>query len=195
MKSQTVVYSNDFETSDLKNITNGVIEIFHGTHVLGRYNNGSFVLNVPNLPKHDLIKVSFDLYIHDSWDGSQSFADNLLGPDMWQMIADGKTYINTTFSNSICQPGNICPSQAYPGNYPSNNNPRTGAENVNLPGACLNASDPRGTSLYHITKTIDHTSSSFSLICLDHLIDKNVADPKCSESWSVDNITISTIAL
>lgn len=195
VKSDTEVYNNNFESSDLKNITGGAIDIFNGTHVLGRYNNGSFQLKLTNLPKHDIIKITFDLYIHDGWDGSQSFADNLFGPDLWQMIVDDKTYINTTFSNAECQPGNICPSQAYPGNYPTNNNPRTGAVNVSLPGACLNQASPNGTSLYHIVKTIDHSNSNVTLTCLDHLIDKNVADAKCNESWSIDNIQITAVSL
>lgn len=195
VKGETTIYSNDFEGSDLKNIAGGSIDVYNGSHVLGRYNNGSFHLSLSNLPKHNLITISFDLYIHDSWDGSQSFADNMYGPDLWQMIVNGKTYINTTFSNAMCPAGNTCPSQAYPDDYPANNNPRTGAVAVSLPGACLNQNDPQGTCLYRIQKTIDHTGSTLTLACIDHLIEKTVKDPKCSESWSVDNLKITAVSL
>jgi hypothetical protein len=190
--NETTVYSNDFETGDLSNITNGVISQFNGSSVLGRYSKGFFILTLNNLPQHDLISVSFDLYIHDNWRGS------LLpdGPEIWQMLIDGNTYINTTFSNFGCAPGNICPPQSYPDNYPNNyNNPRTGAYRTDLPGACSLQTSPNGTTMYKITKTFRHSGKTISVECLDNLDQKDYADPKCEKSWSVDNINIQAITL
>ena len=196
VQSEVQVYSNDFETASLDGIAHGTISTFNGSHVLGNYNNGQFDLTINDLPSHDLVDISFDLYIHDSWEGNQSLQDNVSGPDIWQMTVDGKSYINTTFANFDCAVGNFCPPQSYPADYPnSNNNPKSGASNTKLPGFCSEASSATGSTLYKIHKSISHTNKTLLLECLDKLIQKNVADPKCDESWSVDNIKIKVIDL
>jgi hypothetical protein len=194
-KSETVVYNNDFESANLSNFTNGTITVFNGTHVLGRYNSGGFSLTVPNLPKHDLVEVSFDLYIHDSWDGNN--VDNgYSGPDLWSLILDGGVYIHTSFSNSVCGVGVFCTPQAYPNDYPNNNhNPKAGAFRTDLPGACYLSSSPNGTTEYKITKQISHTDKTLLLQCLGDLVQKGNADPLCDESWSIDNLNIKVITL
>ena len=193
VSNEAVVYNNDFSANNLTGITNGIINQYNNSAVLGQYNNNGFVLTVNSLPKHNLITVSFDLYIHDNWRGDLP-PD---GPAIWKMSIDGETYINATFSNLSCIPGNICPPQSYPNNYPnSNHNPKTGAYRTDLPGACSLKNDPNGTTLYKITKTFRHTNNSLSLQCLDKLVDqKDYADPKCEKSWSVDNIYIKAISL
>jgi len=195
VKSEIVVYNNDFESGDIKNISNGTIDVFNGTHVLGRYNSDGFALTVSNLPKHDILEVSFDLYIHDTWDGNN--VDNgYSGPDLWNFLVDGSNYIHTSFSNADCPAGYFCTPQAYPDNYPNNNNnPKAGAFRTNLPGACYWATKPNGTTQYKITKQISHTDKTVVMQCIGDLIQKGTADPKCDESWSVDNITIKAIAL
>ncbi|MES2427326.1 MAG: hypothetical protein V4560_10155 [Bacteroidota bacterium] len=192
-KSELQVYANDFEKNDLSGITNGVITQYNNSVVLGNYNKGGFSLTLNNLPKHDLISISFDLYIHDSWDGNKEYPD---GPDIWQMVVDNNMYINTTFSNAACVPGNFCLPQSYPFNYPNNyNNPKTGAYRTDLPGICGMAG-PNGTTLYKITKTFSHSNNALVLKCLDKLVQENIStDQKCDESWSVDNIIIKAISL
>ncbi|HWZ35285.1 MAG TPA: hypothetical protein VNW51_03960, partial [Mucilaginibacter sp.] len=193
VKSEVEVYNNDFETNNLTNITNGVISQFNGTAVLGIYNNGNFILKLDNLPKHDLITISFDLYIHDGWDGNKPPPD---GPDIWQMLVDGSTYIYATFSNDSCIAGNFCSPQSYPFDYPNSyNNPKTGAYRIDLPGFCSMKSNPNGTTQYKIIKTFTHKNGTLVLQCLDKLVQTNATDPKCDESWSVDNINIKAITL
>jgi hypothetical protein len=188
-----VVYNNDFENGDLSKIANGFITQYNGSAVLGQYNckgptKGYFNVSLSNLPKHDLITISFDLYIHDSWDGNKPPPD---GPDIWQMLVDGNTYVYTTFSNDPCNNNGFCSPQAYPLTYPNNfNNPKTGAYRTDLPGVCLSAN---GTTQYKITKTFKHTNGTLVLECSDLLVQTNTADPKCDESWSVDNINIKAI--
>ncbi len=197
VKGQQTVYFNDFESADLTNITGGTIDIFNGTHVLGRYNLGNFNLIVPNLPKHDVVQVSFDLYIHDTWDGN-TLDNGYAGPDIWKFLIDGQTYINTTFSNSACPVNQFCPPQSYPENYPNNNNnPKTGAFNINLPGACYLATNPQGTTQYKIFRQISHSKSTVQIQCLDSLVQKNipVGNRFCDESWSIDNLKVNVITL
>lgn len=195
IRSEVEVYNNNFETGNLSNIQNGIIGQFNASSILGQYNNGNFALTVNNLPKHDLVTVNFDLYIHDSWDGNKSAPD---GPDIWEMLVDGNPYINTTFSNDPCATGGgiFCAPQAYPFDYPnSDHNPKSGAYKTNLPGFCSKKNDPNGTTMYKIEKTFRHSNSSLLLQCLDQLVQTNTSDPKCDESWSVDNIIIKTITL
>jgi len=191
--SEVSVYNNDFESGNLTNITDGVIGTFNGSAVLGQYNKGDFILSLSKLPKHDLVTISFDLYIHDSWDGNKPYPD---GPDIWEMLVDNSPYINTTFSNADCVPHTFCDPQAYPNNYPNNNNnPRWGAYRVDLPGVCNLKSSPSGTSQYKITKTLKHSESTLTLKCLDKLVQPNTADQKCDESWSIDNLNVKVISL
>lgn len=193
--SQVQVYQNDFENQNLASIQNGTISQFNGSNVLGNYNNQNFILTLNNLPAHDLVAVTFDLYIHDSWNGNQ---DAPAGPDIWQLKIDGNTYINTTFSNEPCSnaPGVFCPPQSYPDNYPnSNHNSKAGAYQTNLPGFCRMKGVANYTTLYKISKTFTHTSSSISVQCLDKLVQPNGVNSKCDASWSVDNLVVKTIKL
>ncbi len=194
VKQDIEVYFNDFETGDLSGISLGIIEEYDSSNVLGRYNSGGFDLQLNNLPEHKLVEISFDLYIHDSWEGKG--IDNYDGPDIWKMIVDDNLYINTTFSNAPCNDANFCPPQSYPFDYPnSSQNPRWGSANRNLPGACLNEGILGGTTLYKIKKTIEHSKAKLLLQCRDQLIQNNTTDNKCDESWSVDNIRIKVINL
>jgi hypothetical protein len=192
INKEVVIYNNDFETNSVSNITNGFVSQFNGSAVLGQYNRGYFTLSLNNLPSHDLITISFDLYIHDTWDGNKTEDD---GPDIWQMMVDNKPYINSTFSNMACIAGNFCSPQSYPFNYPNSyNNPKTGAYRTDLPGIC-GSPGPNGTTQYKITKTFTHTNTTLILQCLDKLIQYNTSNQKCDESWSVDNINIKAITL
>ena len=195
VKNQEEVYFNDFESANLTGINSGAIENYNGTNVLGRYNSGGFDLQLNSLPKHSLVEVSFDLYIHDSWDGNKTSV-NIDGPDIWKLIVDGNLYMNTTFSNSYCDNSGFCLPQSYPQDYPNfNNNPKTGAANANLPGVCNLKGQAGGTTLYKITRTIEHSKASLLLQCRDQLIQTNTNDPKCDESWSVDNLRVKVISL
>jgi len=194
-QEERVVYTNDFEQTDLKGISGGVLAVFNGSKMLGRYNNSGFNLSLDNLPKHDLIKITFDLYIQDSWDGnSKGDGKVIAGPDLWQMKLDGDTYINTTFSNTICN-GVYCLMQSYPHNYPYNNEPKTGVLQGDLPGVCHFSGIPGGTSLYRIERIISHKKNTLFLEFQDMLKQSNVTNPLCDESWSMDNLIITTSVL
>ncbi|MGA9650676.1 hypothetical protein, partial [Pedobacter sp.] len=111
-------------------------------------------------------------------------------------IVDGNLYINTTFSNVFCDNSGFCPPQSYPQDYPNfNNNPKSGAANSNLPGVCNLKGQTGGTTLYKITKIIEHSKASLLLQCRDQLVQTNASDPKCDESWSIDNLRVKVINL
>ena len=195
VKNEQEIYFNDFEKNELSAIGNGFIETYNGSKVLGRYNGSGFDLNLNDLPAHKLVQITFDLYIHDSWDGNKT-SESIDGPDIWKFLVDGNLYINSTFSNADCDASGFCPPQSYPSDYPNSyNNPKTAATNPNLLGVCNLAGKIGGTTLYRITKTIEHQKSSLLMQCRDQLIQTNAPDPKCDESWSIDNLSIKIINL
>ena len=80
-----LVYENDFESLDLSSIDGGDVMTFYNTNVLGDFNNDGFTLFLENLGDHDYVFISFDLYIHGSWDGNfNGFSENDK-PDLWVM--------------------------------------------------------------------------------------------------------------
>lgn len=193
IRNETEVYNNNFESSNLSNISPGILSKFNGSTILGTYNNSDVSINVNNLPDHDLVKITFDLYIHDNWNGNVLPTNQ---PDLWQMLVDGNPYISTTFSNAVCGVGVFCPPQSYPSNYPnSNHNPKAGAYKTDLPGFCSQQSNPHGTTQYKIEKTITHYHNKLTLELLDKLSQANSVNPKCDKSWSIDNLVIKTVKL
>lgn len=178
------VYSNNFNsTLDATNWTFPAtvpvtstpgIKSWNGLSVLGYMGAQQAILNLTGIATHDSVKIDYDLYIHDSWDGNNVEA----GPDIFNMKVDGSSIIHTTFANWNYAPYN---DQAYPGNIPSSHPYFTGAVETQLPKAC---SGPLSTK-YHISKTIAHTASSLSL-----LLEAVGIEVACNESWSIDNLNI-----
>mgnify|MGYP003575720716 CR=1 FL=1 len=192
LQKDAVVYENSFDSEKTNGIHNAVISDFNGSKVLGRYNTGGFDLNVTELPEHDLIEVSFDLYIHDNWRGNA--ASGLKdSSDIWIMNFDGNNEKYTTFSNKMCGTDS-CKFQAYPGNFPFPSNPAgANAAKTDLPGACALAGVLGGTTKYRIKRTTYHKSATFHLGCYAQLFAHREPDPFCEASWSIDNLVIKTI--
>lgn len=167
------IYFNDFENGSLSNLTNGVIDTFNGTKILGRFSTELIKLKLQNLPPHDSVTFDFDLLIHDSWDGIND-------PDLWKLIIDNNIVYNTCFNNHSGQ------SQSYPGNYPTSTYPSmTGAFATNLPRACFGGTYV-ATSLYKIRKIFTHSLDSISII-----FKGDVSQDPCDESWSLDNLKVA----
>ncbi|MGV3684512.1 MAG: hypothetical protein ACO1NS_02725 [Daejeonella sp.] len=192
---ETVVFKSDFEHGVPVNVVNGKIEQYNGTGVLGRYSDGGFNVQVQGMPPHDMLKISFDLYIHDTWDGNQSAP---AGRDIWMMNVDGGSVIYATFANGGCTD---C-TQSYPDQQPvffnntfnfALNKPNSNAIKTDLPGACKLKDVNGGTSMYRIQRTFHHTASTLELGCFGQLEDPDTANKNCNESWSVDNMRITAI--
>lgn len=192
LHKETTVFLSDFEDAKIGEIFNSQISDFNGSKVLGRYNVGGFDLFLDSLPEHDLIQISFDLYIHDNWKGNSptGVKDS---SDIWIMNIDGGTDKYTTFSNGWCT-AEDCTDQSFPDNFPFKNNPaKANAIRTDLPGACALKEVPGGTIQYKIQRTVYHTSSTLHLGCYGQLFRHiSEADPACSASWSVDNLKITT---
>lgn len=202
-----LVYENNFETNDLNDIDGGGLSMFNNTTVLGDFNNDGFTVHLQNVGEHDYIFVSFDLYIHGSWDGNfNGFSENDK-PDKWIMEykpdmdlfknSDLDKFI-TTFSNSPCWP-NYCLRQSYPESFPFENNPKTGSFKTNLAPKCSNNFFSGPSTLYKIEKSFKSKGDAVVLRFYDELYQPNAIDKdgipqeKCDESWSMDNLRIRVI--
>tara|TARA_B100001113_G_scaffold349982_1_gene346314 strand:- start:2144 stop:2776 length:633 start_codon:yes stop_codon:yes gene_type:complete len=202
-----LVYQNDFESNELKNIDGGGISIFNDTNVIGDFNNDGFTLFLEDIGDHDYIFVSFDLYIHGSWDGNfNGFKDNDK-PDKWVMEFNpdmdlfkdpSSNNFTTTFSNSPCWP-NYCLRQSYPEIYPFENNPKTGSFESELEAKCKNNFFGGPSAMYKIEKGFKSHGGNIVIRFYDELYQPNAIDKdgvpqsKCDESWSMDNIRIRAI--
>jgi hypothetical protein len=93
---------------------------------LGKFANDAAILTLTNLPNHSNLRISFDLFIIQSWDG----LDPNVGPDIWSLSVDQNQVLQTTFANfSECQ------SQNWPDQYPGPLHPfHTGTSEINSLG-------------------------------------------------------------
>jgi hypothetical protein len=193
---RTEVYFNDFENRDVKNIeisnAQGLLNPnqivgFNGNKVLGQFNNGAYVqITVGSLPRHNRLKIEFDLYIHDKWTGN-SIEAGKTQPDLWVLSVDQSYPIFTTFSNTEGQ------AQCFPENYSPDYHPfpaRGNAWEVTLPGACALAGAPKGTTLYKVDLFQQHAGNLVRIAFTDQM---QTALPLCEKSWSVDNVRITAM--
>lgn len=208
ISTDELVYDNNFESEDLSEIDGGYISKFNNSNVLGDFNNDGFTLHLKDTGDHDYIFISFDLYIHGSWDGNfNGFPENDK-PDKWIMELDPEMDLIkdtssdkfvTTFSNSVCFP-NYCLRQSYPESYPFENNPKTGSNIINLPKTCQNSFYGAQTTLYKIEKGFKHSGNAVVIRFYDELYQPNAIDDfgvnqsKCDESWSMDNLKVRVIS-
>jgi len=201
-----LVYQNDFENFSMESIDGGEINTYNNTKVLGDFNNDGFTIFLEDVGNHDYVFVSFDLYIHGSWDGNFNGFDQNDMPDKWiiefkpdmQLHKDPNSdRFVTTFSNSNCWP-NYCLRQSYPEIYPFENNPKTGAFKTGLPKKCDGFFGSE-TSLYQLEKGFKSNGNGIVLRFYDELYQPNAIDDdgipqqKCDESWSLDNLKIRVI--
>lgn len=188
---ESVVYNSNFTTGDQTGLIGAIIYTDKGGKIIGRYNNGGFSLDLKNLPKHKAIQIEVVPYFHNSWDGNNNFG-GIDGPDVWTMIADGQELVRSTFSNSPCEPL-YCLFQSYPVRFGSVNNPPMTDAAGTFGGTPDNCSGIDRSSFYRIVKTIPHNQSSIKISFRDYLVQTNVPNPICDESWSMASIVVKVI--
>jgi len=148
--------------------------LFNGSRVLGPFGNDSVTFDYFNLPQHDSIRVTFDLYIHDTWEGDCS----VVGRDQFRFKNGSTNVLTTTFSNNT-----NCTQ-----NFPVANSPSTtGASATGLPRRCDNTGI---TTRYTITRSFRHTATDLNLAWVAELTDSVDNTNLCNESWTLDNVTI-----
>jgi len=113
-KRTVEIFSYDFESdagSGWNNSTRtSAAREGSSTTFLDTFGNETVTLNLNDLPTHDTIEVSFDLFLPGSWDGDRT--DD--GPDNWLWGADDSQIFKSNFSNQSDSTGNY---QYYPANW------------------------------------------------------------------------------
>ena len=190
---EVTVYDSNFKSGSTEKLKGAILYKKESEFFIGRYNNGGFEVNLDNLPPHKAIEITVEPYMHDSWDGNNNYG-GIDGPDIWTMYADGQELVRSTFSNSPCEPL-YCLFQSYPVRYSFvNNPPMTDAIKI-FEGTSDNCSGNNTSSMYRIVKTITHTNSTLNLSFRDFLVQTNVPNPICDESWSMASIVVKVINL
>jgi hypothetical protein len=187
-----VAYFNDFEnqTKDSINVygANGLVDSlkitkFNNSSVLGRFNSNFVVFEKRNMPEHNVLKIEFDLLIHDDWRGN-FVAPGAIYPGFWQVQLDNNTIYLTTFSNGVYD-------QSYPNNYQSNmiNNKANSNAWALYPGVCSKVDQQNGTSMYKIEYITSHSGP----VRLTFNDIPNATSNLCQKSWSLDNLKLTAI--
>jgi hypothetical protein len=190
VENQVLVYSNNFSTVNLSGFENGKLFVWRNDTIAGYYHNEEVAVTVKELPTHNYLKVSIELLIHDSWDGTAS--DGVSGPDFWFMGLDQNESFRTTFSNTPCV-STFCLYQSFPNGFFRQNRPKTGATDVSLPGLCLFGTTAAYTSRYVVEQLIEHTNPEVRVFMGGELKQTNSPFPICDESWSIASIQVLAI--
>jgi hypothetical protein len=167
---------------------------------LGQFDNTVVTLTLNNLPPHTKIRLSFDLFIIQTWDGLDTvpppeFAGyNPAAPDIWTLEIEGSTVLNTTFGNGYIYPYTIWHRQSYPLQYVEGQFlPQTGAIETNTLGYqwefLLGGGELYNTdAVYHLTFDVPHDA----LDCLFDFMASGLTGIG-DESWGLDNVHVSIL--
>ena len=178
-----LVYSNDFEGGVGAEWSSAMTETtpVGSRGFLGQFDNSTITLTLA-LPTHTRVRVSFDLYILQSWDGN----DTEFGPDIWELTVEGgPTLIHTTFTNAFAS--ELLFRQAYPDAFPGGDHPGlTGAaESDTLGYENVAGYDGASDSVYALSFTFLHSGSPLILHFAGSGLE-GIGD----ESWGLDNVRI-----
>ncbi|WP_026946750.1 hypothetical protein [Algoriphagus marincola] len=192
LERSEVVYDNDFSNLDLAGFENGKLFIFQNDTIAGFYHNEEVSVQLENLPSHNMLKVTTEILIHDSWDGNPE--DGVSGPDYWFFGLDNTEIFRTTFSNSPCE-STFCLYQSYPNSYFRQNRPKEGAIQTNMPGLCLFGAFSNYTTRYRIEEIIPHSNNSVKIFWNSELRQEENPNPACDESWSLARVTVEAFVV
>jgi len=166
-RADTLVYSNDFESPVGTEWSYPLVSTTpSGRGFLGEFVATPVTLSLKGLDTHASIKVEFELFIIQSWDGGLDRA----GPDIWGMqLVGGPVLVQTTFANWDIE-------TAYIGQ------PRE--RDVLGYGDGL-----WGDSVYIVSRTFPHSTANLDLQFFERQIGGGGAG---DELWGLDNLAVFT---
>lgn len=163
-----------------------------GRSFLGRFGNDKVTLALEKLPEHAYLRVSFDLFVIHSWDGSGEGRE-----DIWQVdVADGPVLLRTTFTNNDVLDRDTGIRQAYPGEYPTETHRgKTGAEESNTLGYTFEFSEQTGghektDAVYRMSFAFPHRGDGVQIAFQAEGLTEMTASRLADESWGMDNVTV-----
>ena len=84
-------YSNDFESAIGAEWNKNTTLNFNNSTLFGNYGNDTASLSLNSQALFGQVRIKFDLFIHDTWDGNEG--------DFWNLKINNQTLINYTFNN------------------------------------------------------------------------------------------------
>ena len=148
----------------------------------GPFGNQPVSLTLDRLPPHRWIKVTFDLYIIGSWDGSSP----VWGPDLWSLSVRGaQRLMSATFCGWGYSGNN---EQSYPDDYPHAIYPAwTGVAARNV--VDIQDSQPPKNGTYKIEVLFPHTEDQVVLDFAGAYVDPPVEQ----QEWGIGNLEVHTL--
>lgn len=205
--AQTQVYTNDF-TTDVAGTTMGgvaatwtvdprrsefrTLSLNGATHFLGEFENETASLGLSNLPAHQRVRLTFNLYILKSWGGNNDGA----GPDYWSLrVKDGCKLLDETFSNGSNGGDPLDYLQSFGGQgKPTKGfdprqgySPVEGSTHTDTLGYSHPAS-PYGDSTYRLAFEIPHTANTIGF----EFAGRNLQGAG-DETWGLDDVTVELL--
>lgn len=149
----------------------------------GPFGNQPVSLTLDRLPQHRWVKVTFDLYIIGSWDGSSP----VWGPDLWSFSVRGAQRL---ISASFCAWGySGNDEQSYPDDYSHAIHPAwTGAAERNV--VDIKNPEPPKNGLYKVEVIFPHTDDQVVLDFAGTYVDP----PSEQQVWGVGNVEVRTFS-
>lgn len=180
----TVVYFEDFEDPHGPEWSSAArTQDGQGRTFLGPFTTSEITLSLTGLPTHSKLRIEFDLFVLDSWDGNgHNFGGGTFLADVWRFTGPDGSVFDTTFSCTSPAFHNINVRQAYPQAYPGGDNPPgTGAaESANFYGN-PSFEDSRYELLFEKPHAGTGAIFKFAGFGLD------------DESWGLDNVKVTAI--
>ncbi|MBN1359162.1 MAG: hypothetical protein JW993_01150, partial [Sedimentisphaerales bacterium] len=191
---EQALYAEDFEGGAGPEWSHPVTDVtpIGARRFLGQFANDTVVLTLGALPPHDRLRLSFDLFVIQSWDGDglpDPWGD-IYGPDIWSVgLQNGPVFLSTTFDNHHMAFHRDYHQQAYPGSYRSGGyTPQTGATETNTLGYTFNypeAGVSASDAVYHLSFDFTHSASTCALAFSASGL-QGIGD----ESWGLDNVVV-----
>jgi hypothetical protein len=201
---ETQVYYNDFEQDSRLNGKSeglGFIDfafqssyqtfLFDNSQVLGRFGWAAILLKLNDLPTHDYIKLEFDLYVHDSWEGDGLRGN---GEDVFILNFDEVNLYFSSIVNTKCLTKECAATQSFPNTIKTVSNPENAmVSDASLPGVCYFDGEIGGSKKIHFSELRLHSAPKMEIKFGTDL--KEAGEDLCFKSWSIDNIVVSTIKI
>ena len=193
---ETLIYFNDFENGIEEHsglpltasLSDTRTEQVNGTYVLGRYGFDNFKLSLESIDSYDFIEISFDINIHDKWEGNGT-PENSWQPDIFIFNIYEFNIIYSSFVNTGCQGKDCDGIQSYPESLGNINPENADAINSTLKGVCFFSDHQGGSKKFRFKKRFNQTGSSLEFTFGAQLT-RVTSDDYCLKSWSIDNIEV-----
>ncbi len=154
-----------------------------GKQFHGPFGNQPVSLTLDHLPRHRWIRVTFDLYVVGTWDGSSP----VWGPDLWSLTVHGGERL---IFASLCAWGYAGNNeQSFPDDYPQAIHPAwTGVARHNVVN--IQDSEPPKNGVYKVEVLFPHLSDQLTLDFTGSYDDS----PREAQVWGIGNVEVSALS-